>query len=66
MSEFKTPIKTKRGIDAGDKIEIPPSPFLNRLGYGTGGKILKFYFFLTELTRLLIIFELIIIFNPTF
>lgn len=35
MAEFKTPIKNKP-VDFNDKITIPPSPFLNRLGYGTG------------------------------
>lgn len=35
MTEFRTPIKNK-ALDINEKITIPPSPFLNRLGYGTG------------------------------
>lgn len=47
MAEFCTPIKARRNkeekvVDGNDKICIPPSPFLNRLGYGTG----KFYYIL--------------------
>ncbi|XP_053625039.1 lymphokine-activated killer T-cell-originated protein kinase homolog isoform X2 [Plodia interpunctella] len=39
MSEFKTPIKKIQPVD--DKIVIPASPFLNRLGYGTGVSVLQ-------------------------
>ncbi|XP_021194802.3 lymphokine-activated killer T-cell-originated protein kinase [Helicoverpa armigera] len=40
MTEFKTPIKNK-ALDVNDKITIPPSPFLNRLGYGTGVNVMQ-------------------------
>lgn len=36
MSEFKTPVKSRKPLESNEKITIPPSPFLNRLGYGTG------------------------------
>lgn len=36
MTEFKTPVKKVKTVDSNEKITIPPSPFLNRLGYGTG------------------------------
>ena len=42
--KFKTPLKNPRklrslvGVDSpGQKITIPASPLLERLGYGTGG-----------------------------
>ncbi|XP_047527625.1 lymphokine-activated killer T-cell-originated protein kinase [Vanessa atalanta] len=41
MSEFRTPIKPKKLLDAGETITIPPSPFLNRLGYGTGVSVMQ-------------------------
>ncbi|XP_045491811.1 lymphokine-activated killer T-cell-originated protein kinase homolog [Colias croceus] len=43
MSEFKTPVKSKLMSDGGEKreITIPPSPFLNRLGYGTGVSVMQ-------------------------
>ncbi|XP_075970008.1 lymphokine-activated killer T-cell-originated protein kinase-like [Anticarsia gemmatalis] len=40
MTEFKTPIKNK-ALCLNDKITIPPSPFLNRLGYGTGVNVMQ-------------------------
>ncbi|CAK1545045.1 unnamed protein product [Leptosia nina] len=42
MSEFKTPVK-KAVCNGSDKqeISIPPSPFLNRLGYGTGVSVMQ-------------------------
>ena len=36
MAEFKTPVKVNKAAENGETITIPPSPFLNRLGYGTG------------------------------
>lgn len=38
MAEFKTPVKQTRNIIAHTEtpIIIPPSPFLKKLGYGTG------------------------------
>ncbi|CAG5050929.1 unnamed protein product [Parnassius apollo] len=41
MTEFRTPIKTNKAVDGNDKICIPPSPFLNRLGYGTGVSVMQ-------------------------
>ncbi|XP_038215516.1 lymphokine-activated killer T-cell-originated protein kinase homolog [Zerene cesonia] len=43
MSEFKTPVKSKLLSDGAEKreITIPPSPFLNRLGYGTGVSVMQ-------------------------
>lgn len=43
MAEFKTPVKKLVTLDGNDKreIAIPPSPFLNRLGYGTGNNIIQ-------------------------
>ncbi|CAH0722063.1 unnamed protein product, partial [Brenthis ino] len=41
MSEFRTPIKTNKAIDPEETITIPPSPFLNRLGYGTGVSVMQ-------------------------
>ncbi|XP_060800490.1 lymphokine-activated killer T-cell-originated protein kinase homolog [Amyelois transitella] len=38
-SDFKTPIKKDKPVE--DKITIPPSPFLHRLGYGTGVSVLQ-------------------------
>lgn len=43
MAEFKTPVKTQTSLKPDDKIVIPPSPFLNRLGYGTGIRFLTSY-----------------------
>ncbi|XP_039746824.1 lymphokine-activated killer T-cell-originated protein kinase homolog isoform X2 [Pararge aegeria] len=40
MSEFRTPVKAK-AIDINEKITIPPSPFLTRLGYGTGISVME-------------------------
>ncbi|CAG9097168.1 unnamed protein product [Plutella xylostella] len=40
MAEFKTPVKKPNPLN-GDKITIPPSPFLNRLGYGTGVSVMQ-------------------------
>ncbi|XP_023945260.1 lymphokine-activated killer T-cell-originated protein kinase homolog [Bicyclus anynana] len=40
MAEFRTPVKAK-AIDIVEKITIPPSPFLNRLGYGTGVSVMQ-------------------------
>ncbi|KAM3961293.1 lymphokine-activated killer T-cell-originated protein kinase [Aphomia sociella] len=39
MAEFQTPIKKNKVVE--DKITIPPSPFLNRLGYGTGVSVMQ-------------------------
>ncbi|XP_059045243.1 lymphokine-activated killer T-cell-originated protein kinase-like [Achroia grisella] len=39
MSEFQTPVRKNKVSD--DKITIPPSPFLNRLGYGTGVSVMQ-------------------------
>lgn len=36
MAEFQTPVKNKIVLGHSEEIVIPPSPFLNRLGYGTG------------------------------
>ncbi|CAG9585017.1 unnamed protein product [Danaus chrysippus] len=41
MAEFKTPVKTQTSLKTDDKIVIPPSPFLNRLGYGTGVSVMQ-------------------------
>ncbi|CAB3221285.1 unnamed protein product [Arctia plantaginis] len=41
MTEFKTPIKGTVNMNFNDKITIPPSPFLNRLGYGTGVNVMQ-------------------------
>ncbi|CAK1581453.1 unnamed protein product [Parnassius mnemosyne] len=41
MTEFRTPIKTNKVVDGNDNICIPPSPFLNRLGYGTGVSVMQ-------------------------
>ncbi|XP_041977226.1 lymphokine-activated killer T-cell-originated protein kinase homolog [Aricia agestis] len=41
MSEFCTPVKPKAKIEDGEKISIPPSPFLHRLGYGTGVSVMQ-------------------------
>ncbi|XP_063378660.1 lymphokine-activated killer T-cell-originated protein kinase homolog [Cydia fagiglandana] len=40
MSEFKTPVKAK-ALDLNEKITIPPSPYLSRLGYGTGVNVMQ-------------------------
>lgn len=40
MTEFQTPQKSIKSFD-NDKITIPPSPFLNKLGYGTGVSVLQ-------------------------
>ncbi|VVC98677.1 unnamed protein product [Leptidea sinapis] len=40
MSEFKTPTKSKLQ-ENNDNITIPPSPFLHKLGYGTGVSVLQ-------------------------
>ncbi|XP_049867543.1 lymphokine-activated killer T-cell-originated protein kinase [Pectinophora gossypiella] len=40
MAEFQTPVKkVNKALD--EKITIPPSPFLNRLGYGTGVNVMQ-------------------------
>ncbi|XP_022124289.2 lymphokine-activated killer T-cell-originated protein kinase homolog [Pieris rapae] len=43
MAEFKTPVKKSVTLVGNDKreIAIPPSPFLNRLGYGTGVSVMQ-------------------------
>ncbi|XP_026329909.1 lymphokine-activated killer T-cell-originated protein kinase [Hyposmocoma kahamanoa] len=41
MAEFKTPVKQVKSVDSNEKITIPPSPFLNRLGYGTGVNVMQ-------------------------
>ncbi|XP_014365269.2 lymphokine-activated killer T-cell-originated protein kinase homolog [Papilio machaon] len=43
MAEFQTPVKAKSSkmTEGNDKICIPPSPFLNRLGYGTGVSVMQ-------------------------
>lgn len=41
MAEFTTPVKTCNKQIENDKIVIPPSPFLNKLGYGTGVSVLQ-------------------------
>ncbi|XP_045785030.1 lymphokine-activated killer T-cell-originated protein kinase homolog [Maniola jurtina] len=42
MSEFRTPTRTRtKAIDINGTITIPPSPFLNRLGYGTGVSVMQ-------------------------
>lgn len=41
MSEFKTPVKSRKPLESNEKITIPPSPFLNRLGYGTGVSVMQ-------------------------
>ncbi|CAH2072961.1 unnamed protein product, partial [Iphiclides podalirius] len=41
MAEFCTPIKANKLTEVNDKICIPPSPFLNRLGYGTGVSVMQ-------------------------
>ncbi|XP_047988719.1 lymphokine-activated killer T-cell-originated protein kinase homolog [Leguminivora glycinivorella] len=40
MSEFKTPVKSKAS-ELNEKITIPPSPYLSRLGYGTGVNVMQ-------------------------
>lgn len=52
MAEFVTPIKKIKPVDS-DIVTIPPSPFLNRLGYGTGN-ILNISFMSPLLTYLLL------------
>lgn len=49
MAEFKTPVKQVKSVDSNEKITIPPSPFLNRLGYGTGLYIFYFCSFWEDL-----------------
>ncbi|XP_068629964.1 lymphokine-activated killer T-cell-originated protein kinase homolog [Battus philenor] len=41
MAEFKTPVKPNKPANGNDNICIPPSPFLNRLGYGTGVSVMQ-------------------------
>ncbi|KAI8434666.1 hypothetical protein MSG28_003198 [Choristoneura fumiferana] len=41
MSEFQTPVKKNKALDSSEKITIPPSPFLSRLGYGTGVNVMQ-------------------------
>ncbi|KAI5641622.1 protein kinase domain-containing protein [Phthorimaea operculella] len=41
MAEFVTPVKKSKAPDTNEKITIPPSPFLNRLGYGTGVNVMQ-------------------------
>ncbi|KAJ2953050.1 hypothetical protein O0L34_g7441 [Tuta absoluta] len=41
MAEFVTPVKKSKTPDTNEKITIPPSPFLNRLGYGTGVNVMQ-------------------------
>lgn len=36
MSQFQTPVKVNKAPENSETINIPPSPFLSRLGYGTG------------------------------
>ncbi|CAH0406257.1 unnamed protein product [Chilo suppressalis] len=41
MAEFATPIKKNKGSDTNETITIPPSPFLPRIGYGTGVNVVQ-------------------------
>ncbi|KAL0842485.1 hypothetical protein ABMA28_014579 [Loxostege sticticalis] len=40
MAEFATPIKKNKAVES-EVVTIPPSPFLNRLGYGTGVNVMQ-------------------------
>lgn len=51
MAEFKTPVKKPNPLN-GDKITIPPSPFLNRLGYGTGKSMTYIYLYYLAIVSL--------------